>query len=110
MILILLSLSGPPVFLQCLVDQSIDENKPLSLCVTVSSKTDVKIKWFLDENTLVAKDNLAFKSDDDAKVYSLAINSVSAECAGKFSVVAENNAGSTRSSCLVQVNSMYQAE
>ena len=82
----------------------------MSLSVTVSSKTDVMIKWFLDENTLVAKDNFAFKSDHDAKVYSLAINSISAECAGKFSAVAENNAGSTSSSCLVQVNSMYHAE
>ena len=78
--------------------------------MTVTSKIDVKIKWFLDENTLVAKDNFVFKSDNDAKVYSLTINSVSTECAGKFSVVAENYAGSTTSSCFVQVNSMYHVE
>ena len=95
------------MFLQHLADQVLNEQESLTLTVIVSSKVDASLTWYFNDEVLKSSAAVKQAEDQNAKVYVMTIDSITAENGGKFSVKAENKAGSTTSSCMVKVNSMY---
>jgi titin len=98
---------GSPEFLRNLEDLSVDEKKSFSLCVQVSSKSEVTVKWLLNGVELIPGENISFKNDDLSRVYSLFVKSAMEESAGTYSIIAENKAGSATTSSSIHINSMY---
>lgn len=95
------------MLIKVLEDQYVNENESLSTSIKVTSKFDVHVTWYLNEEKLAPGENVVLTYNDSEKVSTLVVNRVPPEYAGKLTAEAQNKAGSTSTTCAIHVNSMY---
>ena len=98
---------GPPILINVLEDQYINSKECLTVTIKFYSKLDVHATWFLNEEKIVAGENIVLTNSDIEKFYTLVVKSVPPEYAGKLTAELKNRAGVTSTTCTIHINSMY---